>query len=75
MGIKGKVEINQQWCKGCKLCVITCPTGVLAMSDDLNKYGNYAVVKNPEKCTGCALCAVMCPEIVIEVYKQKKVVK
>ncbi len=73
MAAKGKIEINQKWCKGCELCVQACPFGVIEMSDDLNKYGNYAVALNPEKCTGCALCAVVCPEIVIEVYKEKKV--
>jgi 2-oxoglutarate ferredoxin oxidoreductase subunit delta len=73
MAAKGKVVIKSEWCKGCELCVETCSFGVLEMSEDLNKYGNYAVAAHPEKCTGCTLCAVMCPEIVIEVYKEKKV--
>lgn len=71
MSAKGKVVIKHEWCKGCELCISACPTGVLKMSDELNKYGNYAVAAFPDKCTGCSLCAVVCPEIVIEVYKEK----
>jgi 2-oxoglutarate ferredoxin oxidoreductase subunit delta len=75
MFLKGRVEINTEWCKGCELCISACPSGVLEMSKEINGKGvRYPVVKHAGKCTGCTLCAVVCPEIVITVYKKKKII-
>ena len=73
MSLKGKVEINSSWCKGCELCIHACNFGVLEMSQELNSKGTrFAVAAHPRKCTGCTLCAVVCPEVVITVYREKK---
>ena len=73
MAAKGRIEINKSTCKGCSLCVVACPQGVIEMSSDTpNAKGYYpAVLVDPEgKCTGCALCAVACPDVCITVYRQ-----
>jgi 2-oxoglutarate ferredoxin oxidoreductase subunit delta len=70
---KGRIEIDQENCKGCTLCVVACPQDVIAMSTGQpNAKGYYpAALVDPEgKCTGCALCAVACPDVCITVFRQ-----
>ena len=70
--IKGAVVINREKCKGCELCVVTCPTETLAMSSEVNAKGyHFSYAAAPETCIGCANCAVVCPDGVITVYKLK----
>lgn len=65
-----KVVILENVCKGCYLCIGTCPKKVLGESENLNAKGyKPAAVIDPEKCIGCAMCATMCPDCAIEVYK------
>lgn len=65
-----KIEVDKNMCKGCKLCVVTCPKKILEMSKDFNDNGdNYCVQTNAEECIGCAFCAMVCPDAAIEVYK------
>lgn len=60
-------------CKGCSLCVVACPTKVIALAEDVNAKGyNYAMVKFAAGCTGCANCAMVCPDSCIVVYRQKE---
>jgi len=63
------VKIRQARCKGCGLCVISCPKQLLKVSPKINRAG-YPVVQidDVESCTGCALCAEMCPDVVISVF-------
>ncbi|MEA1921419.1 MAG: ferredoxin family protein, partial [Pseudomonadota bacterium] len=50
-----KVQIDQERCKGCALCVMACPEDVLKVGESLNLSGYYyAVVIDPEACIGCA---------------------
>jgi len=70
--IKGSVIVNTERCKGCDLCVVACPTDVLALASEVNSKGyNFAVVKNPDECNGCASCGYVCPDGCITVYKIK----
>lgn len=69
---KGKIEINEELCKGCKYCIMSCPTGAITMGDKLNSMGYfYACLTHPDKCTGCAICGMMCPDIAIEVWREE----
>ena len=69
---RGTVVIDKDRCKGCGLCIATCPNQVLAFSGDLNKSGyNVVYMEHPEACVGCAFCAQTCPDIAIEVYREK----
>ncbi len=64
-----KVKIDKTRCKGCYLCVVNCPNGLIKISPELGAKGVKTVYFNNGKCSGCAMCAVVCPECIIEVYK------
>ncbi|MBS3736993.1 MAG: ferredoxin family protein [Candidatus Bipolaricaulota bacterium] len=70
---RGKVEIDDDRCKGCGLCIEACPQDVLEFSDDFNSSGyNYVTPENPEDCIGCGFCGKVCPDVAITVYKLQK---
>ncbi|HHJ11441.1 MAG TPA: 4Fe-4S dicluster domain-containing protein [Bacteroidetes bacterium] len=70
--VKGAIVVDTERCKGCELCVISCPTHVIAMSKNVNSKGyHYAYMENPDACNGCTNCAVVCPDGVITVYRMK----
>lgn len=72
MAMRGSIEVNVDLCKGCEVCIVACPTGVIALSSAVNGKGyNYASAVNPDKCTGCTNCAIVCPDAVITVYRTK----
>jgi len=59
---RGSVEINQDECKGCGLCVESCPPECLELLPELNPYGIHPAHYIGEKCTGCGICFYCCPE-------------
>ena len=70
--IKGAVVVDRERCKGCGVCVASCPLKVLEMSSEVNGKGYpFAVMARPDACTGCASCGVICPDSCITVYRQK----
>ncbi|MCD7972622.1 MAG: 4Fe-4S dicluster domain-containing protein [Candidatus Azobacteroides sp.] len=70
--IKGAVVVNNERCKGCDLCVVACPTNVLALNKEVNSRGyHYAFMQYPDECIGCANCGYVCPDACITVYKVK----
>jgi 2-oxoglutarate ferredoxin oxidoreductase subunit delta len=71
MPVKGRIEVNEKYCKGCDLCVGACPQHVLALNEDrLTAKGYHPAYLIAEGCTGCAICAVVCPEAAITVYRE-----
>lgn len=66
-----KVTFRTDACKGCGLCIMSCPQKILALStDEINAKGHHPAQNiNMEKCTGCAFCAIMCPDCVITVER------
>lgn len=68
--IKGAVVINVERCKGCNLCVVSCPSNVLALNKEANSKGyNYSIMADPDSCVGCSACALVCPDACITVYR------
>ncbi len=60
------IYIDEEFCKGCRICSEFCPTGVLGESDTLNRKGYYPpVVVQEHECHGCRLCELLCPEFAI----------
>lgn len=69
--VHGAVDINDERCKGCNLCVVACPCDVLALQPkEVNDRGyHYAYVVHPDDCIGCAACATVCPDGCFTVYR------
>jgi 2-oxoglutarate ferredoxin oxidoreductase subunit delta len=59
---RGNIEINVEECKGCGLCVESCPPKCLELADDLSAYGVHPAQYDGEGCTGCGICFYCCPE-------------
>ena len=72
-GIKGAVVVNTGRCKGCNLCVVSCPAAVLELHPrEVNDKGyHFVTMKNPDDCTGCASCGWVCPDGCLTVYRKK----
>jgi NAD-dependent dihydropyrimidine dehydrogenase PreA subunit len=59
---RGNIEINIEECKGCGLCVESCPPKCLALADELSAYGVHPALYAGDGCTGCGICFYCCPE-------------
>jgi len=72
--VQGAIVVDSERCKGCEVCIPSCPTQVIELAKEVNGKGyHYAYMANPDACIGCANCAIVCPDGVITVYKVKKV--
>jgi NAD-dependent dihydropyrimidine dehydrogenase PreA subunit len=56
------VKIDANECKGCGLCVESCPPKCLALETRLNAFGVHSAAYSGESCTGCGICFYCCPE-------------
>jgi 2-oxoglutarate ferredoxin oxidoreductase subunit delta len=71
MPVKGWIEIDDEYCKGCELCVWSCPQDVLILDEtQLTMRGYHPARLVGDGCTGCAICALMCPEAALTVYQE-----
>ena len=74
MAVKGWIEVNELFCKGCELCISNCPQGVMALDlEQLTPKGFHPVHLVKEGCTGCAICALVCPDAALTVYRETPV--
>ncbi len=63
-----EIAVNQQWCKGCYICVNVCPHQVLEIDQETFVHGFHPVVAaRPEDCTVCRQCELLCPDLAISV--------
>jgi NAD-dependent dihydropyrimidine dehydrogenase PreA subunit len=68
---KGKVEVDHDECKGCGLCIESCPAQALELGPELNHYGVRPARQKADTCTGCGICYYVCPEPgAITVYRR-----
>ncbi|MBM3187953.1 MAG: 4Fe-4S dicluster domain-containing protein [Chloroflexi bacterium] len=68
--MKPRILINQDWCKGCYLCVSVCPRDVLDIDRETWLSSRHPVlVRQPERCTACRNCELLCPDLAIEVIE------
>lgn len=68
-----RVVFNEEYCKGCGLCVSVCPKGIISLAEHLNGKGyRPAAVIEQESCISCAACGRVCPDGVITVYRPDK---
>ena len=73
------IEVREDWCKGCNLCIERCPVDALEESDMLNRRGvRPPRLKQENECNYCRLCELICPDLAIIVIpdeEEKKPVK
>jgi 2-oxoglutarate ferredoxin oxidoreductase subunit delta len=67
------IEVKEDWCKGCKVCIERCPVNALEESDKLNKRGIHPPkLKKINECNYCRLCELLCPDFSITVIPEEK---
>lgn len=61
------IKVNEVLCKGCEMCVVACPSHLIALDTTrVNAKGYHpAMLVVTDKCTGCKSCALMCPDVAI----------
>ncbi len=70
------ITIDEEFCKGCTICVEVCPKDTLKMIPVGSRWqGSLVVVEDIETCIGCLLCELQCPDFAIEVDVPKKAKK
>lgn len=57
--------INENFCKGCGLCIELCPKNVLGKA--LGK----ATIVNEKDCIKCGTCENICPDFAIHLRRDK----
>jgi 2-oxoglutarate ferredoxin oxidoreductase subunit delta len=67
------LDVNETWCKGCRICVDLCPQNVLAMIEAPDRWeGSIVQVVSMDACNGCGICEAECPDFAIAVYAPEK---
>lgn len=66
-----RIIVEEQFCKGCGLCVDACPMDIIELDHDriTDKGYHPAHLIDKERCTGCMSCALMCPDVAITVMR------
>ena len=67
------IVVNEDWCKGCGICIERCPVNALEESDKLNRRGiRPPKLKKENECNYCRLCELICPDFAITVTAEEK---
>jgi 2-oxoglutarate ferredoxin oxidoreductase subunit delta len=67
------IVIDEEWCKGCYLCVHSCPKKIFGKSKRRNGRGyTLPQLTALENCSSCKSCEFTCPEFAITVEKERE---
>ncbi len=58
------LAIEPRRCKGCGVCVQSCPAGILTLNGE-----GKVTVQQIARCIFCGLCEQRCPDFAISVHK------
>ncbi len=61
--IQSTLEITEEWCKSCDICVKMCPERCLRLNSN-----QIVELSDPDACTGCRICEWLCPDYAITVH-------
>ncbi|MBL7033458.1 MAG: 4Fe-4S dicluster domain-containing protein [Candidatus Delongbacteria bacterium] len=65
------IRIDEDYCKGCSICIDFCPLEVLSESDQINRKGYYVPkISREQRCIGCRFCELLCPEFAITIKNE-----
>jgi 2-oxoglutarate ferredoxin oxidoreductase subunit delta len=66
-----EILIDDQYCKGCCLCIAVCPRKVLSRGDRRSRAG-YAMpqITHLQECISCMLCEMTCPDMALTVVQE-----
>jgi 2-oxoglutarate ferredoxin oxidoreductase subunit delta len=68
-----EIIIDDQFCKGCNLCIEVCPRKVFAKSSKRSRAGySMPQAADPGKCAVCFLCEMTCPDLALTVIEEKQ---
>ena len=66
-----EIIIDDQFCKGCSLCIEVCPRKVFRGSPKRSRAGySMPQAADPGKCSVCFLCEMTCPDLAITVVEE-----
>jgi 2-oxoglutarate ferredoxin oxidoreductase subunit delta len=67
-----RLILNENYCKGCLICIEVCPVGAIQSSGQINSKGYILPLeKDMNLCTECLLCEVVCPDFAITIHAEK----
>lgn len=61
---RGRVQVFDNWCKGCGICIAFCPQQVFDTGEE-----GRPLVARPDDCTACRWCETHCPDLAIVVTR------
>ncbi len=64
-------KIDPKLCKGCRICILKCPTKSLSDSEDLGVFALPVPKLDLATCIACGKCKSFCPDGAIAVEKKK----
>ena len=75
--VKVIVEVDQEKCKGCEVCVVVCPQGCIKLNRAVfNTRGFHPAefIYQGKKggCTACGLCYMVCSDYAVTTIKKLK---
>jgi 2-oxoglutarate ferredoxin oxidoreductase subunit delta len=66
-----KIIIDDQFCKGCNLCIEICPRKVFSGGNKRSRAGySMPQAADPGKCSVCFLCEMICPDLAVTVIEE-----
>ncbi len=67
-----EIQIDNQFCKGCGLCIQVCPRKVLGKGGQRNRAGySLPQILALENCGVCLLCEMTCPDLALSLSKEE----
>jgi len=67
-----EIRIDDQYCKGCFLCLEVCPKKVLGRGNQRSRAGySMPQVESLKDCISCLLCELTCPDLALTVVTEE----